>query len=72
MYEKKTDIITLEYTIHSDTDLDIGGGTSVNPWSVLLTLSVLQRTWNVKNLVERVVTPYRKLYQHRSSYKRAI
>jgi hypothetical protein len=72
MYEKKTDIITLEYTIHSDTDLDIGGGTSVNPWNVLLTLSVLQQTWNVKNLVEQVVTPYRKLYQHRSSYKRAI
>jgi hypothetical protein len=72
MYEKNTDIIMLEYTIHLDTDLDIGGETSANPWSVLLTLSVLQRTWNVKNLVERVVTPYRKLNKHRSSYKRAI
>jgi hypothetical protein len=72
MYEKKIDIITLEYTIYSDTDLDIGGGTSANSWGVFLTLSVLQRMWNVKNLVERVVTLYRKLYQHKSSYKYAI
>jgi hypothetical protein len=31
MRKWETDIITLEYTIHLDTDLGIGGGTPANP-----------------------------------------
>jgi hypothetical protein len=41
-----------------------------NSRCVLLTWQVLQRIWDVKNIVERVVTPYRKQYQQYTTPKR--